>query len=112
MIRVPATAAMILGATLLGACSIDVNDTGPGYDHDDRHVRQSARLGERLLVVYEPAVSREDARYAMEQTMDRMRAAGCSIVQAESWRRIAEIEGPDLRGARVSANCPQSAELF
>lgn len=107
MMRFQMISAGILATVLLGGCSIDVNDNGPGYDHDDRHVRQSARLGERLIVVYEPAASREDARYAMEQTMDRMRSAGCSIVQADSWHRIAEIEGPDLRGARITANCPE-----
>lgn len=112
MMRFQMISAGILAAALLGGCSIDVNDSGPRYHHDDHYVPQSARLGERLLVVYEPAVSREDARYAMEQTMDRMRSAGCSIVQADSWRKIADNKGPDLRGARISANCPQTAEIF
>ena len=95
---------------VLSACSIDVNDHGDRVPHYDRY--DEPRYGLRRIVLVEPFESRAEAGAAATEAMDRLRGAGCDIVSANRWHEIDERKGPDLRGMRVSADCPQSARLF
>lgn len=99
-----------LAAVLLAGCSIDVNDHGGRYVRYDHE--SEPHYGMRRVQIIEPFESREQAGEAMAAAMDRLRGAGCDIVSADRWHEIDKRDGPDIRGMRVSADCPQSARLF
>jgi len=99
-----------LAVFVISACSIDVNDHGDRVPHYDRY--DEPRYGMRRVVLVEPFESRTEAGAAASDAMDRLRDAGCEIVSADRWLEIDDRDGPDLRGMRVAADCPQSARVY
>jgi len=97
-------------AGLASAGCINVDDAG--NHHTDGVEPVEPRYGTRHIRILEPFESREDAGAALSETMDALRGAGCDIASADRWHEIAERDGADMRGMRVSADCPRSARLF
>ena len=102
--------AMAILAAGLGACSINVDETGitryadyygAGIDYDSRRI-----------VIEQPAGDRDDAAALMNETIDGLRHAGCRTVSADSWHTLMEREGSDVKGMRVVATCPLDVPLI
>lgn len=93
----------------LSACSINVDETGitryadyygAGIDYDSRRI-----------IIEQPAGDRDQAAAIMSDAIAGLRAAGCRTISADSWRRLAEREGRDVRGLRIIASCPLAVRL-
>ncbi len=107
IVTIGAVAALAAG---LGACSINVDETGitryadyygAGIDYDSRRI-----------IIEQPVGDRDRAAALMNETIDGLRHAGCRTVSADSWRTLLVREGPDVKGMRVVAACPLDVPLL
>lgn len=93
-------------AALLTAGCINVSENGGEpyrYTASD-----DFEVGDRRIVIEEPASDRTRAAATMEVLLDDVRAAGCKTISAQSWRGLGDT---DQRGIRVVASCPATAKL-
>jgi len=99
----------VLMLTTVG-CAVDMSERNRHYGAGEPQAE--LHYGLRQIHIVEPFESRQEASAALSQHIEQFHAAGCEIASAERWYEISERDGDDLRGIRIAADCPQSAQIF